>query len=144
MAVAVLSACSGGGTSSVPTGVRSVSDKGGSNHVSDLSAAPNALTFAGAGISATFVANSGSGHEISATVADPSCASVSPDTQKPDSQGGGNHTATFTVTSINGAGCSTTIALTANGHNTASVAVTVTASGGTTATGDPGNGNAGP
>jgi hypothetical protein len=137
LAAAVLSACSGGGTSSVPTGVRSVSDQGGS-HVSDVSATPNVLSFAAAGVSATFVVNSGSGHEISATVADPSCASVSPETQKPDSQGGGNHTATFTVTSVNAAGCSTSVTIDANGHNTASVAVTVAASGGTTVTGNGG------
>ena len=113
LAAAVLSACSGGGTNSVPTGVRSVSDKGGSNHVSDVTALPNVLTFTAAGVSATFVVNSGSGHEITATVADPSCASVSPDTQKPDSQGGGNHTATFTVTSGNAAGCATTVTVVA-------------------------------
>src|SRR5471032_1806450 len=138
MAAAILSACSGGGTSPISTGARSISDKGGISHVSDVSVSPNVLTFAAAGVSATFVVNSGSGHEITATVADPSCATVSPATQKPDSQGGGNHTATFTVTSVNGAGCSTTIAITANGHNAASVAVTVTASGGTTVIGTGG------
>jgi hypothetical protein len=128
MAAAILSACSGGGgAASVPGSTRTISDKGGSNQVSDVSATPTVLTFAAAGVSATFVVNSGSGHEISATVADPSCASVSPAAQKPDSQGGGNHTATFTVTSVNAAGCSTTITLVANGHNTASVAVTVAA-----------------
>jgi hypothetical protein len=120
----------------------SVSDKDRNDHVSDLSATPNALTFASAGVSATFVVSADSGHEISATVADPSCASVSPAEQKPkrvgredrhdrDGRNGrddrDDHTATFTVTSVNAAGCSTTVTVVANHRNTATVTVTIVA-----------------
>jgi hypothetical protein len=141
LAAALLSACSGAGGTMTPVagGTRAISDKGsgggggnnngdgnnggGNNQGSSLSASPNVLVVK-PGVPTTFVANSGSGHEIDATVLDPSCVVVSPSAQQPVSTGGGNHVATFTVTS-NGTACSTTITLTANSGNTASVAVTV-------------------
>jgi hypothetical protein len=132
---ALLCACSGSATGSIPAasgGALATLSDGRQNLVA--SAVPASLSLA-ASASATFVVTVKSGHALTATSADPTCAIVSPASQKPANDGNGKgdggdtKSGTFTVTAAvtTTANCSTTITVTGNDQETVVVPVTISA-----------------